>query len=237
MAELVVASIKDGELVRERRERLVSAATDVFVRKGYHLATVRDIGREAGFTQGTIYNYVRSKADILYLVCDEVVTAYQAAVRRAIDGIVDPAARLSAALRAIVEVMLARQEQILLLYHESHSLDPKAVRALLARVEEFIQTFEEMLAAVRGRRGFAVEHRRLAANIVTFLPTMVALRRWDLTRRVPAAVLVPGLTDFMLRGLGVVGEAAHAPRPRRRSARRHPRSTPPRPRRRQEGSQ
>ena len=236
MSRTVLASIKDRELVRDRRVQLIRAATDVFVRKGYHVATVRDIGREAGFTQGTIYNYVQSKADILYLVCDEVVTAYQAAVHRAIEGIADPAARLSAALRAIVEVMLERQEQILLLYHESHSLDAGAVRALLARVEEFIRTFEDMLSAVAGRKGLAVAHRRLAANIVTFLPTMVALRRWDLTGRVPRAELVSGLTAFMLRGLGIIDDAARSPgRHREPSARRHNRSTSPRSRRRQEG--
>ena len=83
----VATAIKDAALVRDRRRRLVRAAMAVFVRKGYHRATVRDIGRAGGFTQGTIYNYVRSKADILYLVCDEVVTAYHDAVRRAIEGI------------------------------------------------------------------------------------------------------------------------------------------------------
>jgi AcrR family transcriptional regulator len=77
----VAANIKDRELVRDRRRQLVEAALAVFLRKGYHDTTVREIGREAGLTQGTIYNYVRSKGDILYLVCDEVVRAYQDATR------------------------------------------------------------------------------------------------------------------------------------------------------------
>lgn len=203
MGRLVQASIKDRALVRERREQLVAAAMTVFVRKGYHRATVRDIGREAGFTQGTIYNYVRSKGDILYLVCDEVVAAYQAAVRKAMEGIDDPASRLRAALRAIVGVMVDRQEQILLLYHESHSLDRKAVHAILGRVEEFIRSFEDMLDALQRERRLPLEDRRLAANIVTFLPTIAALRRWDLDRRVSRPDIVDGLVGFMFRGLGL----------------------------------
>jgi AcrR family transcriptional regulator len=206
MTRSVVASTKDGALVRQRRDQLVRAAMAVFVRKGYHAATVRDIGSEAGFTQGTIYNYVRSKGDILYLVCDEVVAAYHAAVRAAIEGIADPAAQLPAALRAIVEVMLERQEQVLLLYHESHSLDREALRAILARVEEFIAAFERMLAAVELRGRLPLGNRRLAANILTFLPTIVALRRWDLNRRVPRDEVVEGLVDFMLRGIGLAPE-------------------------------
>lgn len=226
MGRPVATAIKDRALVRERREQLVAAATAVFVRKGYHLATVRDIGREAGLTQGTIYNYVGSKGDILYLVCDEVVTAYQAAVRDAMQGIADPVARLRAALRAIAEAMAERQEQILLLYHESHSLDSRAVRAILARVEEFIRSFEEMLRELRRQRPLPVGDLRLAANIITFLPTIAALRRWDLDRHVTREAIVGGMVDFMLRGLGL--DAARATGGGRRHARRpalHPGTT------------
>ncbi len=208
MARPVMTAIKDRGLVRDRREQLIRAAMAVFVRKGYHEATVRDIGREAGFTQGTIYNYVRSKSDILYLVCDEVVGAYHEAVRQALEGIADPRARLAAALRAIVDVMDARREQILLLYHESHALDRRALHAILARVEEFIGTFERILADAGQAVGVSRSRLRLAANIVTFLPTIVALRRWDLARRVPRADIVVGLTEFMMRGLGLAAGRA-----------------------------
>lgn len=223
MSRAVATAIKDRALVRERREQLVAAAMAVFVKKGYHLATVRDIGREAGLTQGTIYNYVRSKGDILYLVCDEVVTAYQAAVRDAMHGIDDPVARLRAALRAIAEVMVARQEQILLLYHESHSLDGKAVRAILARVEEFIRSFEAMLRVLERRHPLPLRDRRLAANIITFLPTIAALRRWDLDRHVAREDIVEGLVEFMLRGLGLDPETAPSPNTSRGGRRHAPR--------------
>jgi AcrR family transcriptional regulator len=205
MLRVVAANVKDRALVRERREQITRAALAVFLRKGYHTATVRDIGREARLTQGTIYNYVRSKADILYLVCDQLVTAYQDAVRKAMEGIADPSARLAEALRALVEVMHAHQEYILLLYHESHALDRKSVHAILARVEEFIKLFEQILSEA-GRNGrVAVRNRTLAANIVTFLPTIVALRRWDLSRKVPKEEISQGLTEFMMRGLASEG--------------------------------
>ncbi len=203
MARAVAANIKDRSLVRGRREQLVKAATAVFLEKGYHDATVRDIGKRAGLTQGTIYNYVRSKSDILYLVCDHVVRAYHEAVARAVDGIADPSSRLFAALRATVEAMHAHQNEILLLYHESHALDRRSLRAILGRVAQFIDTLEALLGAARVKGRVAFGHRRLAANIVTFLPTIVALRRWDLRGRVSREEAVNGVTEFMLRGLGV----------------------------------
>ena len=199
----VKTATKDADLVRDRREQLIRAAIKVFGEKGFHQTTVRDIGRAARLTQGTIYNYVRSKEDILFLVCDRVVTEYQDSVRRALSANGDATERLGAALRGIVSVMIERQATILLLYHESHNLDRRSLRVILARVDEFITAFEQLLMeANRGRQRLPRDFR-LLANIVTFLPTMVALRRWALPRRISREKLVSELTDFILRGLGL----------------------------------
>ena len=208
MTRVVGANVKDRVLVRDRRRQLVEAARAVFMRKGYHDATVRDIGQEAGFTQGTIYNYVRSKSDILYLVCDEVVRAYQEAVARAVEGVADPASRLSGALRAVAEVLYEHQDAILLLYQESHALDARSLQNILKRVGEYIETFERLLADAAREGRIPPVNARLAANIVTFLPTIVALRRWDLRGRTSREALLDGVTEFMLRGLGAIGAGA-----------------------------
>jgi AcrR family transcriptional regulator len=205
MTRVVGANVKDRDLVRDRRRQLVEAARAVFLRKGYHDTTVRDIGREAGFTQGTIYNYVRSKSDILYLVCDEVVRAYQEAVARAVEGVADPASRLSSALRAVGEVLHEHQDAILLLYQESHALDPRSLQNILQRVGEYIEMFERLLAEAAREGRIPPVNARLAANIVTFLPTIVALRRWDLRGRMSREALLDGVAEFLLRGLGAIG--------------------------------
>jgi AcrR family transcriptional regulator len=64
---------KDADLIRDRRERLIRAAIKVFGEKGFHESTVRDIGGAARLTEGTIYNYVRGKEDILFLVLPDDV--------------------------------------------------------------------------------------------------------------------------------------------------------------------
>jgi AcrR family transcriptional regulator len=198
----IKTATKDAGLIRDRREQLIRAAIKVFGEKGFHQTTVRDIGRAARLTQGTIYNYVRSKEDILFLVCDRVVTEYQDSVRRALSGTGDASERLAEALRGVVKVMIERQSTILLLYHESHNLDRRALRVILARVGEFIANFERLLTeAHRGRR-MPSRDFRLLANIVTYLPTIVALRRWALPQRLSREKLTNELVEFMLRGLG-----------------------------------
>jgi AcrR family transcriptional regulator len=201
-ARPVKAASKDPDLVRERRKLLVDAAVRVFKEKGFHETTVRDIGREAGMTQGTIYNYVESKDDILYLVCDQIVSEYQEETRKALDNSSGAGNRVRSAVTAVCEVMDKHQEEILLIYQDSHLLDAKSRRVILARVEEFVGLFETILAEAAKELGKPLPDPHFAANVLTFLPTMIALRRWSLKNRRPREQLIQQLTDFLVRGLG-----------------------------------
>jgi AcrR family transcriptional regulator len=53
-----------------RREHIVAAAIKVFTLKGYHRATIRDIAKEAGVADGTIYLSFANKEALLMAVLD-----------------------------------------------------------------------------------------------------------------------------------------------------------------------
>jgi AcrR family transcriptional regulator len=193
---------RNAGLVRERRETLVNAAISVFVEKGFHNATVRDIGRAANMTQGTIYNYVRSKDDILYLVCDRIVSEYNDHTRKALEHAHDPVSRVRAAVRAISDVMYRHRREIRLIYQDSHLLEPRSLQVILARVEEFIGMFERIIADAARELELPLPYPHLSANILTFLPVMIALRGWSLKGAVTPDVVVDQISEFVVRGLG-----------------------------------
>lgn len=194
--------VRRPDLVAHHQREIVRAATKVFKEKGFHLATVRDLGEAAGLTQGTLYNYVRSKGDILFLVCDHLIRDYQAAVSAAIAAEKEPKRRLTAALRALVATMDANQDDLLLLYQELHALERDALHAILHRSAEFIDDFVRLLEANR-KEGVIDFDPQLGAEIITFLPVIVALQRWRLSHHADPARVIDGVVDFMKRGLGV----------------------------------
>jgi len=55
------------------RERLTTAAHDVFVEKGYHRTKVVDIIERAGCGHGTFYDYFKSKDDVLMAILSELI--------------------------------------------------------------------------------------------------------------------------------------------------------------------
>jgi len=198
----IKTATKNPDRVRERRESLINAAIAVFVEKGFHNATVRDIGRAANMTQGTIYNYVSSKDDILYLVCDRIVAEYNEQARKALDTSHDPVGRVRSAVRAISQVMYWHRREILLIYQDSHLLDKRSRRVILARVEEFIGMFERIITDAARELGVPLAHPHLSANMLTFLPVMIALRGWSLKNDVPPEDVIEQITAFIVRGLG-----------------------------------
>jgi AcrR family transcriptional regulator len=52
-------------LIEARRNQILDAAATVFAEKGFHRATTKEIAKTAGVSEGTIYNYFDSKADLL----------------------------------------------------------------------------------------------------------------------------------------------------------------------------
>ena len=61
------------QLVQARRNQILDAAARVFADKGYHRATTKRIARQAGVSEGTIYNYFDSKGDLTDRRCDAPV--------------------------------------------------------------------------------------------------------------------------------------------------------------------
>lgn len=208
-SRVIAAQVKDQDRIQERRAQIAQAAARVFREKGFHTATIRDVAEAAGLTQGTIYNYIRSKDDILYLVHQDLTAAYAADVERAIEGLTEPRARLRAAIRAFVRSMRERHGDIALIYQETHALGRESLHAVLAQADAFITMFGGLVEAAR-EDGMALDGAPLlAADIVTFLPVMLALRRWRLRHLADAPEVEAELVAFLLRGLGCPEEVAH----------------------------
>jgi AcrR family transcriptional regulator len=205
-ARRITTIVRDPALVERRHEQIFRAASRIFISRGYHVATVREIAREAGLSLGSLYSYIRTKEDILFLVFQKLTNTLRENIRRAIEGIDDPVEQMRAALRADLETTERYQDEILLMYQETKSLDRDSLHHVLAGEADYVRFFEEILRAGWERGGFRGEPR-LMADIITYLCSLVALRRWNLRQRFSREEIADGLVSFILGGLGVAGGA------------------------------
>jgi AcrR family transcriptional regulator len=198
----IATVVRDRTLVKQRRDQIVRAAVEVFSRRGYGKATVREVAEAAGFSSGNVYCYIRAKEDILYLIFDELITTKRDEVFRAIAGIEDPVERVRAAIRAELEVAHRYRKEVLLLYRESHSLDRASLEEVMGRESEYAH-FLQSVFEDGYRHGVFQGDAELSADVVLYLSSILALRWWRLRGRFSSQDAIDGLSAFLLRGLGL----------------------------------
>lgn len=198
------AQVQNSDLVSQRRDDIVQAAIRVFRTKGFHEATTRMIAREAKVTQSNLYNYVSTKGDILYLVCEHLVGLYEQGLSEVLEKHADPRERLVAALRAVLNIMLQHKDELVLLYNETHALAKDDRRQVLKSVSRLNAAFQRLIADYETAIGpLAVTNRRIAANLMTFVPAIVALRWWDLSTHARYDEIEEQIFAFVMKGIGI----------------------------------
>lgn len=107
------------------REAVTAAAREVFVERGYHGASIRDIAARAGLSLSALYYWYASKQDLLAALLLESRQDY---LRTCHDALVaappDPAARLAALVSATVDYRVRRRGESEISAREWRHLEP-----------------------------------------------------------------------------------------------------------------
>jgi AcrR family transcriptional regulator len=70
-----------------RREEIVSAAQDLFLRNEYEKTTLQDIMRKVKIAKGTIYHYFTSKEELLEAVVKNMAHQYVSRLRTILERV------------------------------------------------------------------------------------------------------------------------------------------------------
>lgn len=110
----VLAKRKSAER-QERIDRILAAAGDLFLEKGYTNTTIRDICHAAQLSTGAVYFYFKGKDAIYTSICEESFHVVMDMFRKSIAGVEGPLERLRALTLAYVEFYSTHNERWLLL--------------------------------------------------------------------------------------------------------------------------
>jgi AcrR family transcriptional regulator len=77
------------EQTGRNRERLLAAAREVFMARGYHGATLEQIAEAAGFSKGVVYSQFASKADLFLSLLEARIAERAAQAARVVEGLAD----------------------------------------------------------------------------------------------------------------------------------------------------
>ena len=197
----IASSVKDESLIEKRREQMIRGAVTLFKEKGFHRTTTREIAKAAGFSIGTLYEYIRTKEDVLYLVCDSIYDEVHTRLDR-LDieqGSIDV---LVTAIEHYYTLIDDMQDEFVVMYQESKSLPKDALSYVLNKEIEMVALFERLLTQCvdNGEINMTPKEVVMASHHLFVQGQMWAFRRWAL-RDFTIQEFIDMQTKFLLQGM------------------------------------
>lgn len=197
----VPTQIKNPELVQQRRRQIIDSTVKLFIEHGYHKTTTRMIAKASGFSIGSLYEYVSSKEDLLYLVCQTIHSEVNTAVEEALSRKGDERERLAEVIREYLLVCDKMSAHVLLMYQVTQFLPKKWGQRVLENELNITRIFIDILKDLNGKGVFPHFDDKtinLVGHNISVLGHMWAFRRWNLKNDYTIEEYIETQTDFIL---------------------------------------
>lgn len=199
----VQASVKDERLVKKRRDQMIKGAVTLFIQKGFHRTTTREIAKAAGFSIGTLYEYIRTKEDVLYLVCDSIYDQVRERLYEGLDTKKGTIESLKQGISDYFKVVDEMQDEVLVMYQEVKSLSKDALPYVLKKELEMVAMFEHVvtLCVENGELELSMEEVKMIAHNIFVQGQMWAFRRWTLQKMYSLEQYIQLQTNLLFQGI------------------------------------
>ena len=182
-----------------RLAEILTHATEVFCRKGYEGASMRDLSRESGMSLAGLYYYFESKERLLYLIQKHTFSTIVQRLKARLEGVTDPEDRIRIFILNHLEYFLANQAAMKVLSHEAESLKNGFAAEVATIKREYYRICVGLLDELKRDRGLLFS-TRLA------LLSLFGMMNWIYTWHNPrvdadAASIAREMGDLFLRGV------------------------------------
>ncbi|MTD57027.1 TetR/AcrR family transcriptional regulator [Amycolatopsis pithecellobii] len=158
-------------------QQLVDAAAQVFERQGYPDATLADIAAEAGVSKPTVYQYVKSKQQLLETIVEQAVYPLRDGVDKIVASERPAAEKLEAYIELHVLAAVRYKAYFVVLISDQHQLSPQALRRYQSWARSVNHSATRLLE--QGQREGVVRadiDLPIAANLLN--TTLTSIARW-----------------------------------------------------------
>jgi len=179
ISETVSSRIKNPDLVRKKHLLIAKKASKLFIKKGYHQTTMREISKATGMAVGNLYDYISKKEDVLCLVFDvyhQYVKEYLE--NKEIFDTEDPKVLLKSFIHGSLRNVEAFRDEVVLMYRESKLLPKKNLERAVKKEVGQIQALEKILKKGVDQGVFHVKDPYFAASMIFYQLVFSTLRGW-----------------------------------------------------------
>ncbi|MGA3350697.1 MAG: TetR/AcrR family transcriptional regulator [Candidatus Sulfotelmatobacter sp.] len=182
-----------------RLAEILAHATDVFCKKGYEGASMRDLSRASGMSLAGLYYYFESKERLLFLIQKHTFSTILQHLKSRLAGINDSEQRIRIFILNHLEYFLANQAAMKVLSHESEVLKNGFATEVAAIKREYYRICISLLDELKRERGLQLSTR---IAVLSLFGMMNWIYTWHNPRTdADAEQLAREMGDIFLRGV------------------------------------
>jgi AcrR family transcriptional regulator len=192
------AQVPETRYDRRLAEILVHA-TDVFCKKGYEGASMRDLSRASGMSLAGLYYYFESKERLLFLIQKHTFTTIVQRLKTRLEGVSDAEERIRIFILNHLEYFLANQSAMKVLTHEAEMLKNGFASEVAAIKREYYRICVGLLDELKRDCGLQFPTR---IAVLSLFGMMNWIYTWHNPRvDADAASMATDMGDIFLRGV------------------------------------
>src|SRR5262252_9497259 len=181
-----------------RLAEILTYATEVFCRKGYEGASMRDLSRESGMSLAGMYYYFESKERLLYLIQKHTFSTIVENLRKRLKGVEDPEECIRVFVLNHLEYFLANQKAMKVLSHEDDVLKNGYGSEIAAIKREYYRICVGLMDELKKSKGLEFSSR---LAVLSLFGMMNWIYTWHNPRiDADAGELASQMGDIFLKG-------------------------------------
>jgi AcrR family transcriptional regulator len=149
-----------------RLAEILVHATDVFCKKGYEGASMRDLSRASGMSLAGLYYYFESKERLLFLIQKHTFSTIVQRLKKRLDGVNDPEEQVRIFILNHLEYFLANPQSMKVLSHEAEALKNGFASEVAAIKREYYRICVGLLDELKRERGLEFSTRIAVLSLV-----------------------------------------------------------------------
>ena len=187
-----------------RLAEILTHATEVFCKKGYEGASMRDLSRASGMSLAGLYYYFESKERLLFLIQKHTFTTIVQRLKSRLEGVNDPEQQIRIFILNHLEYFLAHPASMKVLTHEAEALKNGFASEVAAIKREYYRICVGLLDDLKRDRGLQFSTR---IAVLSLFGMMNWIYTWHNSRvDADAGQLASEMGDIFLRGVMTGGK-------------------------------
>jgi AcrR family transcriptional regulator len=183
----------------QRLAEILVHATEVFCKKGYEGASMRDLSRVSGMSLAGLYYYFESKERLLFLIQKHTFSTIVQRLKARLEGVDEPEQRIRIFILNHLEYFLANQAAMKVLSHEAEVLKNGFAAELTAIKREYYRICLGLLDDLKRERGLQLSSR---IAVLSLFGMMNWIYTWHNPRvDADAENIAREMSDIFLRGV------------------------------------